>query len=382
MPPAARVGDLTAHGTPLGPGPGSTTVIVGGKPAWRAATDTHACPLAAGGAPHGSGVVATGSPTVLIEGFPAATMGDVIAETTGTNTVMQGSPTVLIGGGQSAVSADESDGTTTTREPGPDTTATTATGTTTPTTVPETATTDTTTTTETETETTETTTETETETETIETTDPTSTTTQPPTTPGDDIRIGVGLLDGRSLSIGAVEGDGPVGETVFDDGSVAATSLLRDLATADATVSFFYRDTGTGEMSFVVVHDAPGGEDGTGGTAVMAFTGATGREWQVRADGPGEDLYRTPEEPLGAIETAIWTWPAGAADGAALGPLGGERVVFNAIHAPRATIGSRVGERDGLERWVLVDGATGERITIADFEQFQQPQISIAITRE
>ena len=32
MPPAARVGDLTGHGTPLAPGPGSPNVFVGGKP--------------------------------------------------------------------------------------------------------------------------------------------------------------------------------------------------------------------------------------------------------------------------------------------------------------------------------------------------------------
>ncbi len=28
--PAARVGDLTAHGTPLAPGPGCPTVLIGG----------------------------------------------------------------------------------------------------------------------------------------------------------------------------------------------------------------------------------------------------------------------------------------------------------------------------------------------------------------
>ena len=43
--PAARVGDPTSHGTPLGPGPGAPTVLIGGKPAWRAGSDTHVCPL-------------------------------------------------------------------------------------------------------------------------------------------------------------------------------------------------------------------------------------------------------------------------------------------------------------------------------------------------
>ncbi|NEP76598.1 hypothetical protein, partial [Okeania sp. SIO2G5] len=36
--PAARVGDLVSHVVPpvLGPGPGSTNVLIGGMPAWRA----------------------------------------------------------------------------------------------------------------------------------------------------------------------------------------------------------------------------------------------------------------------------------------------------------------------------------------------------------
>jgi len=36
MPPAARVADMTSHGPPLTPGPGSTTVMIGFMPAWRA----------------------------------------------------------------------------------------------------------------------------------------------------------------------------------------------------------------------------------------------------------------------------------------------------------------------------------------------------------
>ncbi len=44
MPPAARVGDTTSHGTPLSPGIGSPNVSIGGAPAWRAGLDTHICP--------------------------------------------------------------------------------------------------------------------------------------------------------------------------------------------------------------------------------------------------------------------------------------------------------------------------------------------------
>lgn len=98
MPPGARVGTLTAHGTPLA-GAGSQDVLIGGRPAWRALSDFHACPLATGPQPHVGGVVAVGSSTVLINDAPAARQGDVIAESGPPNTIVSGEPTVLIGGG-------------------------------------------------------------------------------------------------------------------------------------------------------------------------------------------------------------------------------------------------------------------------------------------
>lgn len=96
MPPAARVADPTAHGTPLGPGPGSTNVLIGGMPAWRAASDFHACPLVSGLVPHVGGVAPMGSTTVLINNMPAARMGDTISEATAPNSIAGGCPTVLI----------------------------------------------------------------------------------------------------------------------------------------------------------------------------------------------------------------------------------------------------------------------------------------------
>jgi len=98
MPFAARLGDLTGHGTPLGPGPGSPTVLIGGQPAWCAGVDMHACPLVNGVQPHVGGVVAVGSLTVLIDGFPAARQGDQVMEAGGPNPIAIGCPTVLIGG--------------------------------------------------------------------------------------------------------------------------------------------------------------------------------------------------------------------------------------------------------------------------------------------
>lgn len=97
MPPAARIGDMTGHGTPLGPGPGSFNVLIGGMPAWRAISDFHACPLVTVLVPHVGGVVSLGSTTVLINSLPAARMGDLITEGGPPNSILMGCPTVLIG---------------------------------------------------------------------------------------------------------------------------------------------------------------------------------------------------------------------------------------------------------------------------------------------
>jgi uncharacterized Zn-binding protein involved in type VI secretion len=96
--PAARVGDSTSHGTPLGPGPGCSTVLIGGQPAWRAMSDLHACPLVDGSKPHVGGTVAVGSATVMIGGLPAARQGDLVVEAAGApNAIIIGALTVLIG---------------------------------------------------------------------------------------------------------------------------------------------------------------------------------------------------------------------------------------------------------------------------------------------
>lgn len=96
MPPAARLGDSTAHGTPL-TGTGSPNVLIGGRPAWRALADVHTCPLSSGPVPHVGGVVQTGSSSVLINGVPATRLGDTIVENGPPNTVSAGCPSVVIG---------------------------------------------------------------------------------------------------------------------------------------------------------------------------------------------------------------------------------------------------------------------------------------------
>jgi uncharacterized Zn-binding protein involved in type VI secretion len=97
MPPAARVGDTTAHGNTLSPGIGSSNVFIGGKPAFRALQDFHACPLVSGGVPHVGGMVLMGSATVLINNLPAVRLGDTIVEAGVPNAIVTGEPTVIIG---------------------------------------------------------------------------------------------------------------------------------------------------------------------------------------------------------------------------------------------------------------------------------------------
>ncbi|RYE83373.1 MAG: hypothetical protein EOP19_14005 [Hyphomicrobiales bacterium] len=94
---AARIGDMTSHGTVLTPGPGCPTVLIGGKPAWRAGVDFHICPQVNVVVPHIGGVVVAGSATVLIGGAPAARLGDVVIEPGGPNPIAQGAPNVMIG---------------------------------------------------------------------------------------------------------------------------------------------------------------------------------------------------------------------------------------------------------------------------------------------
>lgn len=95
--PAARVGDMTSHGSALAPGPGCPTVLIAGQPAWRAGGDVHVCPLVNGVQPHVGGMVASGSVSVRIGGLFAARQTDQITEPGGPNLIAGGATTVLIG---------------------------------------------------------------------------------------------------------------------------------------------------------------------------------------------------------------------------------------------------------------------------------------------
>ena len=96
--PAARMGDLTAHGGVIVVG--FPTVMIGGQPAARLG-DMHTCPMVTPGLPpipHVGGPITLGSATVLIGGQPAARMGDMATCVGPPDTIAAGAPTVLIGG--------------------------------------------------------------------------------------------------------------------------------------------------------------------------------------------------------------------------------------------------------------------------------------------
>jgi uncharacterized Zn-binding protein involved in type VI secretion len=96
--PAARLGDMTAHGGTI-TGPGVPTVLIGGMPA-ATMGDMHVCPMvtpAPAPVPHVGGPITLGSTGVLIGGKPAARMGDMCVCVGPPSSIVMGCMTVLIG---------------------------------------------------------------------------------------------------------------------------------------------------------------------------------------------------------------------------------------------------------------------------------------------
>ncbi|ACM22087.1 PAAR motif-containing protein [Geotalea daltonii FRC-32] len=93
MPAAARVGDTTTHGGTI-TGPGSPTVLIGGKPA-AVAGDMHSCTIPVSQAhPLAVSTFPFGSTTVLIGNKPALRATDACL--CGAKAAV-GEPTVQIG---------------------------------------------------------------------------------------------------------------------------------------------------------------------------------------------------------------------------------------------------------------------------------------------
>lgn len=95
--PAARMGDMTAHGGSIVVG--CPTVLIGGQPAARLG-DMHVCPMVTPGTPpipHVGGPITLGSAGVMIGNMPAARMGDMATCVGPPDTIAAGCFTVLIG---------------------------------------------------------------------------------------------------------------------------------------------------------------------------------------------------------------------------------------------------------------------------------------------
>ncbi len=92
---------MTAHGGVITSG--NPTVLINGQPA-ATMGDLHVCPMCSPG-PHVGGPVMAGAPTVLIGGKPAARSGDMCTcSAPAPDAIVQGSPNVLIGGASAAAS--------------------------------------------------------------------------------------------------------------------------------------------------------------------------------------------------------------------------------------------------------------------------------------
>lgn len=92
VPPAARVGDLSNHPGTIS-GPGNPTVLIEGRPA-AVVGDTHACAMPPPAGPHPTGPVLQGSGTVWIGGRPAVRVLDATACGA---VIVQGAASVFIG---------------------------------------------------------------------------------------------------------------------------------------------------------------------------------------------------------------------------------------------------------------------------------------------
>ncbi|MGL4650012.1 MAG: PAAR domain-containing protein [Caldilineaceae bacterium] len=95
MPPAARVGDMTAHGGVI-VGPGAPTLMIGGLPA-ALLGDMHTCPMFTGPVPHVGGPITLASMTVTYMGRGLAYVGSICTCVGPPDSIIPpGAPTVMV----------------------------------------------------------------------------------------------------------------------------------------------------------------------------------------------------------------------------------------------------------------------------------------------
>lgn len=92
--PAARLGDLTAHGGAIVTG--FPQVLIGNQPAARI-LDMHVCPQVTVLVPHIGGPLVLGSFTVMTGNMPQSRVGDLLICIGPPDAVAEGCPTVMVG---------------------------------------------------------------------------------------------------------------------------------------------------------------------------------------------------------------------------------------------------------------------------------------------
>ena len=190
--------------------------------------------------------------------------------------------------------------------------------------------------------------------------------------------------DGSTHCVAAVESDQSIEEYYgFDTETQNSSALVDGIEVTDATISFVYRNTTTGDRSLVVVHDSPDG--GTGGDAVMTFQGIDGTEWRVKDDPEprsSSEAYEVPGETDDDSISAVWGWSGDTSltDGGALGPLG-ESFDITLTHHQEGTARETTSSREGIDRWLFVDGAdSGDPIELAEFTDDDASDESIRLS--
>ena len=184
--------------------------------------------------------------------------------------------------------------------------------------------------------------------------------------------------------VAAVESDLSIEEYYgFDTETQNSSALVDGMEVTDATISFVYRNTATGDRSLVVVHDSPDG--GTGGAAVMTFQGVDGTEWLVKDDPEprsSSEAYEVPGETDNDSISAVWGWSGDTSltDGGAIGPLD-ESFDITVTHHQEGTARETTSSRDRVDRWLFVDGADlDDPIELAEFTDENSGDKSIRVS--
>jgi len=204
------------------------------------------------------------------------------------------------------------------------------------------------------------------------------------TPPCADAEIIVEGPDETTHCVAAVESDQSIEEYYgFDTETQNSSALVGGIEVADATISFIYRNTVTGDRSLVVVHDSPDG--GTGGDAVMSFQGIDGTEWLVKDDPEprsASEVYEVPGETDDDSISAVWGWSGDSSltDGGAIGPLD-ESFDITITHHQEGTAKETTSGRDGIDRWLFVNGADLDNpIELAEFTDDNSGDKSIRLS--